>query len=108
MCAVTLISCLNSRAATDSRRQVPTCSPDVAIGTNPLNHGYQLRFSVGPVMHEDFTWRNFTLFVVVLMITRCLMMWAVIIAVDRLISANLGPGNGAPNVQPNRVERRPD
>jgi hypothetical protein len=56
-------------------------------------------------MHEDSPWRDITLFVVVLMITGCLVMWGVLIAVDRLISANLGPGNGGPNDQPNRVER---
>jgi hypothetical protein len=31
-------------------------------------------------------------------ITSCLMTWVVIIAIDRLMSANLGPADGGPNV----------
>jgi hypothetical protein len=56
-------------------------------------------------MLEDLPWRSITLFVVTLVITSCLMTWVVIIAIDRLMSANFGPGDGGPNVQPNKVER---
>jgi hypothetical protein len=47
----------------------------------------------------DFTWRNITLFVAALAITSCLMAWAVISAVDRLLQAD------GDQVQPIKIER---
>jgi hypothetical protein len=47
----------------------------------------------------DFTWRNINLFVVALAITSCLMAWAVITAVDRLLQAD------GDQVQPIKIER---
>jgi uncharacterized membrane protein len=41
-------------------------------------------------MFENFTWRNFALFLVALAIASCLMAWGMIIAIDRLILCQLG------------------
>jgi hypothetical protein len=39
-------------------------------------------------MLEDFSWRNVVVFLAALLVTSCLMLVGVIIAVDRLLSTN--------------------
>jgi hypothetical protein len=56
-------------------------------------------------MFENFTWRSIALFMTAIAITSCLMAWAMIIAIDRLIYAEWDKTAGIQRVQPLRFER---
>lgn len=54
-------------------------------------------------MFGNFTWRNIALFAVALTIMSCLTASGMIIAVDRLISANWQQAEGTQRVQPLKI-----
>jgi hypothetical protein len=56
-------------------------------------------------MLDDLPWRNLALFVAAVVVASCLTAWAFIIAMHRLVYADLDKFGGVPRLQSVKLER---
>jgi hypothetical protein len=58
-------------------------------------------------MLDDLHWRNLALFVAAVVVASCLTAWAFILAMHRLLYADLDKSGGIPMLQSVKMERPP-